>query len=146
VIASGPCPGGLVCDAFGTLDLYRYSAPNTPSFTTSPDATAYFSIDGGMSKIVGFNQQAPDDFGDFGDFGPPTTPCSDGTFRGPDAFIQDASLSCNNQQAEDYTPASPEYTMLLSIGYDPAAVPEPGTLALLGTSLLGFAALCRRRQ
>jgi hypothetical protein len=35
------------------------------------------------------------------------------------------------------------------IGYDPAqaiATPEPGTLALLGTSLLGFAALRRRRR
>jgi PEP-CTERM motif len=140
VIATGPCPGGLFCDAFGTLDLYRYSAPNTPSFTTSPDATAYFSVDGGTTDIVGFNQNSN---GDLADFGPSITPCSNGTFGGPDAFIQD-EMSCNNQQAEGYTTASPEYAMLLSIGYDPAAVPEPGTL--IGGALLGFAALRRRRQ
>ena len=29
--------------------------------------------------------------------------------------------------------------MLLSIGYDPVTTPEPGTLALLSTSLLGLA-------
>jgi hypothetical protein len=99
----------------------------------------YFSVDGGVTNIVGFNQIPGLDFGDFGAniFGCPV----------PDAFIQDAFI-CPNQQRENYTTASPEYSMLLSIGYDPiaaAAVPEPGTLALLGTSLLGFGAL-RRRQ
>ncbi len=40
--------------------------------------------------------------------------------------------------------------MMLSVGYDPTAVvpppvPEPGTLTLLASSLLGFAAIRRRR-
>jgi PEP-CTERM motif len=145
---AGSCvtnPSGFFCNKFGTLDLYRYSAPNTPSFTTSGAATSFFSVDGGATNIVGFNQNSG---GDFADFGPNVTPCPGGGFGGPDAFIQDA-FSCNNQQRENYTIASPEYPMLLSIGYDPAAaaaVPEPGTLALLGSSLLGLAALRRRRQ
>jgi hypothetical protein len=93
-----------------------------------------------VTNIVGFNQIRSLDFGDFG-----------GNFTGcpgPDAFIQDA-ITCPNQQRENYTTASPEHSMLLSIGYDPiaaAAVPEPGTLALLGTSLLGFGALRRRQR
>jgi hypothetical protein len=145
---AGSCvtnPGGFFCNKFGPLDLYRYSAPNTPSFTTSGGASSYFSVDGGTTNIVGFNQNSG---GDFADFGPNVTACPGGGFGGPDAFIQDA-FSCNNQQREDYTTASPEYSMSLSIGYDPtaaAAVPEPGTLALLGTSMLGFAALRRRRR
>jgi PEP-CTERM motif-containing protein len=138
-------PSNFFCNKFGTLDLYRYSAPNTPSFTTSGSASSYFSVDGGVTNIVGFNQSSG---GDFADFGPNVTACSGGGFGGPDAFIQDA-FSCNNQQRENYTTASPEYSMLLSIGYDPiaaAAVPEPGTLALLGTSLLGFGAVRRRQR
>ena len=98
----------------------------------------------GATAIVGFNQNSA---GDFADFGPNIDPCSGGGFGGPAGLIQDA-FSCNNEQREDYTTASPEYKMLLAIGYDPAAavpVPEPGTLALLGTSLLGFAALRRRK-
>jgi hypothetical protein len=130
-------PSNFFCSKFGTLDLYRYSAPNTPSFTTSGNASSYFSVDGGVTNIVGFNQNSA---GDFADFGPNVTACPGGGFGGPDAFIQDA-FSCNNQQRENYTIASPEYSMLLSIGYDPAAgatVPEPGTFALLGTSLFGL--------
>jgi hypothetical protein len=138
-------PSNFFCNKFGTLDLYRYSAPNAPSFTTAGSASSYFSVDGGVTNIVGFNQNSR---GDFADFGPNITACPGGGFGGPDAFIQDA-FSCNNQQRENYTTASPEYSMLLSIGYDPVAaetVPEPGTFALLGTSLLGFGALRRRQR
>jgi hypothetical protein len=52
------------------LDLYRYSAAGTRSFTTSAAATSYFSIDGGTTNLVGYNQYAPNvsnknDFGDW---------------------------------------------------------------------------------
>ena len=33
----------------GALDLYRYSSTGAPSYTTSPFATSYFSIDGGKT-------------------------------------------------------------------------------------------------
>jgi hypothetical protein len=126
-------PLNFFCNKYGPLDLYRYSAPGVPSFSTSVTARAYFSIDGGTTDIVGFNQNSN---GDFGDWGPNVTACNPSGFGGPDALIQDA-FNCNNQQREDYTSASPEYTMELAIGYDP--VPEPGTLALLSVSLLGLA-------
>ena len=38
----------------GALDLYRYSAPETPSFSTSEAAGAYLSVNGGATEIVGF--------------------------------------------------------------------------------------------
>jgi hypothetical protein len=132
-------PSGFLCDKYGSLDLYRYSAPNKPSFTTSGLTGSYFSVDGGSTNIVSFNQSSAADFGDWG----PNTGCGvPGFLGGPDALIQDA-MTCPNQQREDYTTASPEFTMLESIGWDP--VPEPGTIAMLGASLLGLAAMRRRR-
>jgi hypothetical protein len=49
-------PSGFFCNKLGSLDLYRYSAPGVPSFSTSSAASAYFSINGGGTKIVAFNQ------------------------------------------------------------------------------------------
>ena len=141
-------PSGPLCNEYGSLDLYRYSAPNTPSFTTSALASSYFSINGGVTNIVGFNQNrglTVANWGDFGDWGPSVTACNPSGFGGPDAFIQDA-FTCNNQQRQDYTTLSPEFTMLEAIGWDPAAVPEVGTLTILGTALLGLAAARRRRR
>jgi autotransporter-associated beta strand protein len=104
---------------YGVLDLYRYSAPGTPSYTGSGLATSYFSIDGGNTDIVGFNQSHT---GDYADWGPNITLCDAGGTGGP-GFVQDA-FSCNNVQA-DVTTSSPEYAMLQAIGYDPAnAAPQ----------------------
>ena len=71
-----------------------------------------------------------------------------GPGAGAGQLIQNAFNS--RGQDEAYTTASPEYEMLLAIGWDPFAAvvttPEPGTLALLGSSLLGFAAFRRHRR
>jgi len=57
-------------NCYGVTDLYRYSAPHVASFTTAPNATAYFSVDGGLTNLANFNQNGLGDFGDF-----TTTPC-----------------------------------------------------------------------
>ena len=36
-----------------------------PSFTTSGAATSYLSINGGLTKVVGFNQDSNGDYADF---------------------------------------------------------------------------------
>ena len=117
----------------GPLDLYRYSAAYKPSFTTSSTATAYFSVDGGVTDIVGFNQYSS---GDYGDFGPTRTACAGGGYGGPSGLIQDA-FSCNNQTGEAFTSASPEYKMLEALGYNdpPPGAPEPSTW---GMTIGGF--------
>ena len=137
---AGSCvntPNGFFCNKVGSLDLYRYSANNTPSFTTSGTATSYLSIDGGLTPVVSFNQ---DSNGDYGDFAPPGA--------GAGQLIQNAFN--NTGQDEAYTSSSPEFTMLESIGWNPSAAatatPEPGTWTLLALGSVIFAlAACKRK-
>lgn len=111
----------------GPLDLYRYAAPGTPSLTTSGTAAAYFSINGGATNLVPFNQDSRGDYADWGAAG--CTP-----------LVQQA-FSCSTSNAS-LTPASPEVTALQAIGYN---LPEPGSLPLLGSAVIGLA-LLRRGQ
>ncbi len=115
----------------GPTDLYRYASSTStcagittaPSFSTLSGAVACYSIDGGLTSIVQMNQNSGGDFGDF-----------TGGNNIQNAFA--------GGPVPSFTTASPEYQMLLSIGYDP--VPEPAAILLLGGALAGFAAMRRR--
>lgn len=123
---------------YGSLDLYRYSAPDTPSFSTSSTDSSYLSIDGGTTSIAAFNQNSG---GDFGDFGPAC-----GTGGGTGQLIDNA-FNCVGPY-ENYTTASPEFTMLRAIGWNTTqntALPEPATLGLFGFGLAGLGFMLRRR-
>jgi hypothetical protein len=116
----------------GVLDLYRYSAPGVPSFSSAPGTTAYFSVDGGLTDILGFNNNPLNDLGDW----------ALGT-----CYVQSA-VPCKGTDPA-YTTSSPEFTMMESIGYDPVtAVPEPSTWAMmiLGFAGIGFMAYRRKSK
>lgn len=57
--------GTLTNAEVGPLDLFRYSADGVRSFATASTATAYFSIDGGKTNLVNFNQNSNGDYGDW---------------------------------------------------------------------------------
>ncbi len=107
-------------------DLFRYDSAGNRSYTTAGD-NAFFSIDG-TTDLVQFNQSG---VGDYGDWHTSATPRVQDAFGTPGA---NPSLGV-------------ELTALDVIGYDRAAtpVPEPGSVALLSTALLGLGFMRRRR-
>ena len=112
----------------GSLDIYRYSAPGTLSLTPSTTATAYFSVDGGVTPIAYFNQSGSGDYGDF-----LTTPC----------LIQSWAV-CGT--TDTFTKNSVEFAMLEAIGYDPYPTPLPSSWMMMISGLAGFGLLARRKM
>jgi hypothetical protein len=109
-------------------DLFRYSSPGVRSYTTSSAATSYFSIDGGQTNLVNFNQVG--NGSDFGDW------ATSATHRVQDAFGTPGA-----------TPnLGVELTALSAIGYDLNAVPEPASMALMGVGALTMSVIGLRRR
>jgi hypothetical protein len=104
-------------------DLFRYSAPGTLSLTSSGSASSYFSINGGTTNLVAFNQNSG---GDYGDWGANASP-----------LVQLAFSSPGTQS--DVSATSPEGIALDVIGYD-LSVPEPASMVLLVSGLVLLAA------
>jgi hypothetical protein len=117
--------------AFLPYDLFRYRGANTRGITNT-GAGNFLSIDNGTTNLHGFN---------------------DANTFGGDPQDWDASNPSDPYNAftgtnQGHAITSYDITTLDVIGYDlrQAAVPEPGTLALLGPALLGGAVLRRLRR
>ena len=129
-------PSSLPTDV-GPLDFFRYSAPGTRSFTYDPTQKAYFSIDGGKTNLVFFNQQNGANGADFGDWGNPQ-----GTAQGnTPPQVQDAF----GTPGGEVNLGTNELTGLQVIGYNLVVVPEPSTWAMLLVSV-GLLAYLRMRR
>jgi elongation factor P hydroxylase len=85
-------------------DVFSWSSPGVRNLTSS--GTRYFSINGGVTNLVNFNQNPTGDFGDW-----VSTAC-------PQAhpYVQNA-MGCTGQSS-DVTSTSPEGVNLDVIGYD----------------------------
>ncbi len=106
--------------AIGTMDLFRYSAQHTPSLTNSTSAFSYFSINGGTTDIVSFNQSGVGDYGDWA--------------GGGACYIQTFD-TCNSPLPLSL--ASPEGIALQAIGYD-ATVSEPAAILVLVSGIISM--------
>jgi hypothetical protein len=118
-----------VWPVIGAFDLFRYSAPGLGSMSTLSTASSYFSVDGGQTNLVAFNQVSIGDFADWG-------------AKGCAALVQQA-FTCHGQAAALSGPAqagaSPEIVALMALGWDPVGIPEPASAAVLGLGLIGLA-------
>ncbi len=113
VIGLGSYLGGPPSNSdFRPQDLFSWSASGTRNHTAL--GVRYFSIDNGVTNIVGFNQVSTGDFGDW-----LSGPCPQTA-----SYVQNA-FTCKGQVA-DISATSPEGVNLDVIGYDlTAAIPPP---------------------
>lgn len=133
-IGGGGSMLGSGLTGMGSMDLYRYSAPGVPSFSSKSSVTSYFSIDGGKTALAYFNQT-----GGGSDFGDWATNCTSGPF-----LVQNAYGCAGKIASMQANSTSPEWIALQAVGYtDP--VPEPSTYSLLLTGL-GLVYVFARRQ
>jgi hypothetical protein len=123
-------------DMMGTMDLYRYDwFTGLPSYTTDPNAIAYFSIDGGKTRLEIFDNFGVGDYGDW----------ARSAYWGCAKYIHIQDTFCGlGQPAQFLTPGSPEVIALHAIGYNPVPEPRTWTMLIVGLGMAGFA-LRRRR-
>jgi len=92
-------------------DLFSWSSAGHRNITSS--GTRYFSINGGVTNIVGFNQRQDGDLGDWF-----SAPCPQAN-----PYVQNA-FTCRGQSS-DVAATSPEGISLDVIGYDLVSAPPP---------------------
>lgn len=149
------CTGGGICTVggstyIGDMDLYRFECGGTGVTSLSQSAScAEFSVDGGVTDIMNFNQTSGGDWGDWantiGGVGP----------AGCNPSVQSA-WGCPADFSPSSTLGTAEIDAFEAIGYNttsgtgntPPPVPEPASLALaiLGFSISGLGMIRRRRR
>ena len=131
----------------GPLDLFRYSASGVRSYTQSTTAVSYFSINGGATDLVHFNQNGTVDNSDFGDWGNGNTPAQQAGNSPPqvqDAYGDpgvDTNLGANEMTAYDIVGWN-----LTAQGQTLEGIPEPKSIYLVAAGGLAAFVIHRRRR
>ena len=124
--------------ATGVLDLFRYASAGTRSWTLNPNVNAYFSINGGTTNLVYFDQNNEGaDFSDWGN-GTPDQEAGNSPPQVQDSF---------GTPGVDVNIGTNELTALDVIGYNLVTIPEPASVSLLaGGGLMVLGILRRKRR
>jgi len=117
-----------------SLDFYKYTCGTG---TLNPDfVQSCFSINGGATDLQKFDNMS--DSSDWANL----------PLCGPTVTGNDSYNACLDPGVRD-TVSSVDITMMNALGWDPNAItstPEPSTIGLLSSSVLGLLALRRRRK
>jgi hypothetical protein len=115
----GQTNGNTANSVIKPLDLFRYSANGVRSYDTLLATTSYFSIDGGATNLVGFNQFSPNvppgNTPDFGDWF-----SNNGNGNAVNAHVQDS-----NAQPGQFDTLSVELRRLDVLGYTRVTTAAP---------------------
>ncbi len=125
VLGNGSWLGQPDTSFFSPMDLFRYTLAGTRTYTTAGD-NAYFSIDGGATQLVQFNQDSTGDYGDY--------------HTGRGVHVQNA-FGTRGVYATNMTT---ELTGLDVIGYNLTPVPLPPAFWLMFSGL-GLLTSLRKR-
>jgi PEP-CTERM motif len=117
-------------------DLFRYSSSGTRSYLSTANGTpAYFSINNGVTNVANYNNQP--NGADYGDW-------NSAALR-----VQNAVGTPDTNGTDITNDGGSEIAVLDAVGYNLTTVttvtPEPSSMALFGTGLLGIGLLMRKR-